>query len=474
MTSSTVGPAGSRVTPLGVALTSTNGTDASEAATTVTIAFRDTAAAPAGPSGFTGAPFAGNVALTIYNSATGTAGAAQAAPVPVCGAISPTSSSCVFTIADAGTNGYYRFRARVRDASFPGGNVSDSTFVVWLDDETVPTVAGVTAPSTILPNTPTTFGADMSDNVELGDNLVSLGYPNTTSGGTVFYAHQARRVMGTFGPEELSASATSTGTGSFTFDPMVVSLQSSGAVGCNVSAPFANCPQNGVGDNGFVTAVNFAVRDMAGMRVGTVCPAPALPPVVVDGTFTQGGSATFTEQGIAAAAPNGSCIQRQNNTITPNVVAGFGTAIPFDFGTIASFFDFIQNDPCRAASAKFNRLTTTAGGPAGTAGGFDCDAAATGSVVSLQAEAHGQQGVLANPFPQGVKFYRLDASGRWVIVEAPAATVQVFDDDVLAVRRWIYTVVTNTTEVPTGSTVRAIGLRNNAGLIATGFDNVVP
>lgn len=470
MLSAVLGPAGSLVTPLGVALTTTNGTDASEAATTLTVTFRDTSVAPAGPSGFSTTPLAGQVAVRVFNAATGTAGLAFAIADPVCGPLSATSSGCTITVPDAGTNGYYQITTTVRDVSFPGGNVSSpSTTVLWLDDETAPVVAGVTAPSTIAPNTAYTFGADMSDNVELGDNLMSFGYPNVTAGPVNFYAHQLRKPIGEFGPTALTASATATSAeGSITTTP-IFNVQSVGG-GCFVDAngdgvndiPFpTSCPVNGAGDNGIVTAVNMAIRDMAGVRVATICPAPG-----VDGAVTQGGS-TLTTQGIAAVAPNGSCTQRQNNSITPNVIAGGGTA--FNFGTIANLYDFVQNDVCRGTAPIFGRTTTTSG-----AGGFTCAAAPTGTVVTLQAEAHGAQGQLANPFPEGVRFYILDPSGRWVVIDAGAVTVQVFDDDVLAVRRWIYTASTTTTVVPIGSTVRAVGIRGNAALVANTTDRVVP
>jgi hypothetical protein len=403
------------------------------------------------------------VAVRVFNAATGTAGAAFAIAAPVCGPLSATSSGCTITVPDAGTNGYYQITTTVRDVSFPGGNVSSpATVVLYLDDETAPVVAGVTAPSTIAPNTAYQFGADMNDNVELGDNLMSFGYPNLTAGPVNFYAHQARKPIGVFGPEALTASATATSAeGSITTTP-IFNVQSVGAVGCNAAAAFLACPQNGAGDNGIVTAVNMAIRDMAGVRVATICPAPG-----VDGAVTQGGSAAGTAQGIAAVAPNGSCTQRQNNSITPNVVAGGGTA--FDFGTIANLFDFVQNDVCRGAAPIFGRTTTAAAG-----GGFTCAAAATGTVVTMQAEAHGAQGQLANPFPEGVRFYMLDASGRWVVIDAGAVTVQVFDDDVLAIRRWIYTASTTTTVVPIGSTVRAVGIRGNAALVANTTDRIVP
>jgi hypothetical protein len=462
MLSAVLGPAGSLVTPLGVTLTQMNGTDASEAATVLNVTFRDTSVAPAGPSGFSTNPLAGQVAVRVFNAATGTAGTSFAIAAPVCGPLSATSSGCTITVPDAGTNGYYQITTTVRDVSFPGGNVSSpATVVLYLDDETAPTVAGVTAPSTINPNTAYTFGADMNDNVELGDNLMSFGYPNVTAGPVTFYAHQPRKMIGEFGPAALTASATATSAeGSITTTP-IFNLQSVGGVGCDAAAPFAACPQNGVGDNGIVTAVNMAIRDMAGQRVATVCPAPG-----VDGAVTQGGS-TLTAQGIAAVAPNGSCTQRQNNSITPNVIAGGGTA--FDFGTIANLYDFVQNDICRGTAAIFGRTNTAAVG-----GGFTCAAAPAGTVVTLQAEAHGAQGQLANPFPDGVRFYSLDPSGRWVVIEAGNVTVQVFDDDVLAVRRWIYTAVTNTTVVPVGTMVRAIGIRGNAGLIASTTDRTTP
>jgi hypothetical protein len=274
----------------------------------------------------------------------------------------------------------------------------------------------------------------MSHPIELGDQLVSVGYPNAGQPVT-FYAHQPRAVLATFGPAELVTSHT----GAFTMDPMVSSLQM-------VTA--GNVPD--AGNNEFVEAVNFAVRDMAGHRVATVCPSPG-----VDGAFTQGGPGPPAASAVASA-PNGSCIQRQNNNIRPNVLAGLAPgATPFNFGGLG-IQAFVQNPICRHTAV----VGFTAACPA-----------PTGTVVTLRAEAHGAQGLFANPF-ESLRFYMKHAD-RWVLVEG-TADIFVVDDDVQAIRRWIYRLQTTTTQIPAGTEIRAVGIRGNSGLAASNTDRFVP
>src|SRR6185436_17669439 len=126
--------------------------------------------------------------LTLFNAANPN-GVAVATGL-VCG-----GSACTVTIPDAvvsggANNGYFRLTTSVRDVSFGATTNSTAPSVIfYLDDETAPSVAGVTASSTIVGGQPATFTADMSDNVELGDNMASVGYTTNCAaqGGTCYY-----------------------------------------------------------------------------------------------------------------------------------------------------------------------------------------------------------------------------------------------------------------------------------------------
>ena len=91
----------------------------------------------------------------------------------------------------------------------------------------------------------------------------------------------------------------------------------------------------------------------------------------------------------------------------------------------------------------------------------------------MSAEARGPQGTFANPFPNGVNFYRFDNTlGRWVIVAADATGTAV-DDDIQLVRRWIFSVTVDGALLPPGTVVQAIGINAGRGLV-NGVNNTVP
>jgi hypothetical protein len=396
-----------------------NGTDQDDVDNVVTISFVDTAVAPAGPSGFGDAPL--TVRMVRFNDANvdGALDSTVIAVTPVCG-----GTSCTFTIPDAvsaATAGYFRIVSSVRDvASGATPNRSADTTFIYLDDETAPTVAGVTAPSTISGAASVTFSADMSDNVELGDILASIGYTgncaaqqnntNAPGGSTCYYAHQPNRDLATYGLP-LTSRATAGAEGSFTFNPFIYSLETTLAGG----APAGNAA--------FASNVNLAVRDEAGVQVGIACPAPGVDGAVAGATGPAGGS----------------CVARENNNISVNVAAGSTLT---NFAALnTGLTDFDQLAPTRSA--------TTAGA----------------DPIILTAEALGPQGTFANPFTS-VNFYRWSATqSRWILV-GTATGVRAFDRDVQNVRVWEYTLSTTDAIVPTGTIIRAIGVRDGRGLIA--------
>ena len=396
-----------------------NGTDQDDVDNVVTVTFVDESVAPAGPSGFGNNPL--TVSMVRFNDANvdGALDSTVIAVTPVCG-----GTSCTFTIPDAvsaATAGYFRIISRVADvASGATANRSADTTWIYLDDETAPTVAGVTAPSTISGAAAVTFSADMSDNVELGDILASIGYTGNCAaqqantgapaGSTCYYAHQPNRDLGTYGLP-LASRATAAGEGSFTFSPFIYSLETTLAGG----APAGNAA--------FASNVNLAVRDEAGVQVGINCPAPG-----VDGAVAG-----------ATGAAGGSCVARENNAISVNVAAGSTLT---NFAALnTGLTDFDQLVPTRSA-------TTTGADP-----------------IVLTAEALGPQGTFANPFTS-VNFYRWSATqSRWILIGA-ATGVRAFDRDVQNVRVWEYTLGTTDAIIPAGTIVRAIGVRDGRGLIA--------
>jgi hypothetical protein len=310
----------------------------------------------------------------------------------------------------------------VQDAANSGGgsrNTSPTDSLIFLDDEVPPSVAGVTAPSTIAPGS-VTFTADATDNVEMGDVIASVQYNNDLNG---YYAHNGAQSVGAYGVSPLDFSRTLAGANalSVTFNPFIYSVETTSSAG----VPNA--------DQAVAGAVNFAVRDVAGVQLNVTCPAPGAG----DGAFGE----------FAPVSNRSNCIQRQNNNITPNVLAG--TAVPSSYTVIAAgIASFVQNGPVRTGSTT------------------------TGTVV-LEGEARGPQGTFANPFPNGVNFYRLDASlQRYIFVGS--ATGRAIDDDIQAVRRWVYTTSSlPVSQVPVGATIRALGV-NTGRALRNAADRVVP
>ncbi|MEX2281026.1 MAG: Ig-like domain-containing protein [Gemmatimonadota bacterium] len=399
-----------------------NSTDNDEVANTITVFFADTAAgAQGGPSGFLATPLVVTTS-TRTNSAGGTASTTtNIASTVTCPSATGGANACDVALTEAtsaATSGYFRLVFNVRDAANPGSgaaNTSASREFVHLDDEATPAVAGITAPSTISGAAAVTFTADATDNVELGDVIASNSY---TISATDYYAHFGRQTIGTYGisPLDFARTAATGNALSVTMNPFIYSLEATSAAGVPSGAP------------GVANAINFAVRDVAGVELNVACPAPAAG----DGAVGE----------VASPANRSNCIQRQNNNIAPNILAG--TPAPASFATIAvGMTSFVQNNPVH-----------------------------TGATVTLQAEARGPQGTFANPFPNGVNFYRFDtALQRWIFVAT--ATGSAIDDDIQNVRRWVYTTTVSDTVVPAGTSVRAIGINAGRGLISN-TDQTVP
>jgi hypothetical protein len=379
----------------------------------ITVTFADSATLPqGGPSGFSGAPLVVSVD-TVINATGGVVYTA----VPVCPSATAGANGCDITLPETTTPtnaGYARLVFSVRDAANPGTgapNTSASREFVHLDDETAPAVAGITAPSTISGAAATTFTADATDNVELGDVLASNSYQGFYAG--TYFAHQPRQTIGTYGvsPLDFSRTAATGNALSVTLNPFIFSLENT--VGAGVPS----------GTPGVASAINFIVRDVAGVQLNVFCPVPAAG----DGAVAE----------VPSTANRSNCIQRENNNIAPNILAG--TPVPASFNTIApGISSFVQNLPVRNANGT----------------------------VTLQAEARGPQGTFANPFPNGVNFYVFDnnVGGRWVIVGS-ATLVQAIDDDIQLVRRWVYTATVAGTLVPVGAQVSAIGINAGRGLV---------
>jgi hypothetical protein len=342
-------------------------------------------------------------------------------------AIACAGSSCTFGFPEttsSATSGYFRIIYTVRDAAFSGtgtpNQVTDT--IIYLDDEAPPSLAGVTAPSTIT-SAPVTFTADATDNVELGDVIASIGYGNSGN----FYAHAGgQQPVGSYGISPLDFSRTAAGGNalSVTLNPFIYSLEHTSAAGL----PLA--------DAAFANAVNFAVRDVAGVQLNVACPAPAAG----DGAVGE----------VAAPANRSNCLQRQNNNIIPNVQAGVGSTTPTNYNTATLTPPPAQN------IMSFLQLAPTV----------------STTTVTLTAEATGPQGTFANPFPNGVNFYRYDTAQQRYIFVVTSTSAVATDDDVQAIRRWRYTATTTTAITPSGTMIRAIGVNNGRGLVSGNNVNV--
>jgi hypothetical protein len=388
-----------------------NSTDNDEVTNVITVTFADSASGTqGGPSGFPNTP----LVVTVDTIINATGGSPYTAVV-TCPSATAGVNGCDVVLPETTTPtnaGYQRLVFNVRDAANPGtgaANASASREFVHLDDENPPAVAGVTAPSTISGAAPVTFTADATDNVELGDVLASNSYTNFAG---TYWAHLPRQTIGTYGisPLDFSRTAATGNALSVTMNPFIFSLEATTAAGLPTGTP------------GVATAINFVVRDVAGVQLNVFCPLPAAG----DGAVAE----------VPPVANRSNCIQRENNNIAPNILAG--TPAPASFNTIApGIISFLQNLPVRNADGT----------------------------VTLQAEARGPQGTFANPFPNGVNFYVFNNTlGRWVIVGS-STLVQAIDDDIQLVRRWVYTTTVAGSLVPVGATVSAIGINAGRGLV---------
>jgi len=379
----------------------------------VTIQFLDTAGTlNAGPAGFppsTGAVTGGSSAVVRHNAANQPNGTSLGLANLTCGPLGPVSSTCTYTIPDATsatTAGYFVNTTNVIDATVPGGNVSATITRTFLDDETPPQVAGVTAPSSIVGANPVTFTADMSDNVELGDLLAAVGYnqgyfahtPAACTSGAVSCA--PRQVLAAYG---LPLTSAITGA-SVMYSPFIYAMETT--TGGNLPA----------GDQAVAQAINFAVRDMAGMVLRSPCPVPPTD------------NAVFQVDSLADGSLDGACLQRQNNNVAANI--NFGTP-----GPVASFATI---QPTMTSWAVDSTANTTL--PA-------TSAAPTSGNVTVRATAQGPQGTFLNPF-DNVNFYVLDVQNqRWIQLPG-APLVRASDADVVGVRVWRYTLVVPSTSWP--------------------------
>ena len=376
-------------------------TDNDDANETVTVQFED---AGTGPSGFNATPVRAKLeriqasGTTCYNPDTG---AALTGTALACGTGSTisTDGTVVFPEGD----GYWRLTVFVVDEA---GNASASESFVYLDDEVAPTVAGIVSPSTIEGGTQVTFNADLTDNVDLGDALVSIGYTDN-----IFFANEGRRTIGTYGPTPLTTSDA----GAFTFTHFIASMEETDGLG----APNGNILT--------ANAVNYAVRDVAGVELDRDCPAPP-------------GDVTSSSSTL------GNCTTRQNNNIGPNVAAGntFDSFVGMTPLLDTFTFDATPDAPDNAGNAE--------------------DPDADEPVVTFTAVATGDQGTFGNPF-DFVNFYWYDAAeGRWIRVATDATGVAT-DDDVQNVRRWTWTATFEPSNLDDGAnTFWAVGVRDGRGL----------
>ena len=379
----------------------------------VTMQFLDTAGTlNAGPAGFppgTGAVTGGTSTVIRHNAANQPNGTSLGLTALTCGPLGPVSSTCTYTIPDATsatTAGYFVNSTNVIDATVPGGNLSATIVRTYLDDETAPSVAGITAPSSIVGANPVTFTADMSDNVELGDLLAAVGYntgyfahtPAACTSGAISCA--PRQVLAAYG---LPLTSAITGA-SVMYSPFVYSMETTGA---------------GVlpaGDQAIAQSINFAVRDMAGMVLRAPCPVPPTD------------NAAFAVDSLADGSLDGWCLQRQNNNVAANI--NFGTP-----GPVASFTTIQPTMTSWSVDSTANStLPATSAAP-------------TSGNVLIRATAQGPQGTFLNPFDV-VQFYVLDVQNqRWIQLPG-SPLVRASDADVVGVRVWRYTLTVPSTSWP--------------------------
>jgi hypothetical protein len=372
----------------------------------------DAATPPAGPSGFTAQ--ANFVRLVRYNAADPN-GRCVHPQTGVSISTTITAAACwvplgnpaiVGGIAAMAQNGYYELTTYARDAAL---NQSEQVTRMILWDNTPPVLGSLTVPSVIFGGQPATFFGQLTDNVDLGDVWTTIGF---AGGSGPIWLVQQRDVLSTWGL------------------PLVTNIGHEATIPQfirSIVQTTADGEPQGILARSTATWGEMAVRDMAGMTLGDLCPAP------IAGAFGQTAWNCSTRQTAIFSA------------VSLGVTGPGGTA--YRNWTVFAAGQTINNFALTAPTFPFQMSLTD--GPISTL---------------ITASVTGQFQVFNNPF-QRVQFY-IFAAGRWHPIGQGA--VGVFDDTQQNIRTWTYTVNFSAMGwAPGAYPVAAVGVDANGDALMT-------
>jgi uncharacterized protein YjdB len=345
----------------------------------------DAATPPAGPAGFTAnANFA---RLVRYNAAdpngrciNPNTGVSLSTNINAAACWVAFGNPATVGLAMAATNGYYVLTTYAQDAAL-NQSAEQSRMILW--DNTAPVMGSLSVPSVIFGGQPASFFAQLTDNVDLGDVWTTIGL---TGGSGAIWLVQNVDMLSTWGlPLVTNIGHTATIP---QFIRSIVQTDAGGA------------PQGPVARS-IATVAEMAVRDMAGMTLGDLCPLP------VAGDDAWAFNCRLRQASIASAVNLG--VTGPGGTAYRDWTAfAVGQQI-FNFALTAPTFPFQMS------------LTDANVGPIST---------------PITASVTGTFQVFNNPF-QRVQFY-IFAAGRYHPLGQSA--VGVFDDTQTNIRTWTYTV----------------------------------
>jgi uncharacterized protein YjdB len=357
-----------------------------------TLTYVDTAMAPAGPSGFGVDPL--RVRLVRHNAADPNGRCIH--PVTGVSVSANINAAACFVVVTGNpgvvnipaVDGYYVMTAFAVDAA---GNQSPMVTRTTLNDFTAPFAGSLTVPSVITGNQTTSFFAQLTDNVDLGDAWATIGFGG--GAGDVWLV-QAQQMIGSYGIPIIVSDART-----LTIDQFIRTVTATTALG----APTVNVSM--------ATTAEFAVRDVAGIQLGDLCPAPTAG----DNAASQ--NCHLRQASIAAAVTIG---------ITPaNPVrnwTNFGAG-----GLLTATSTFLLNPlPATMCNADPSQPGPNQPCPSGDPIQTPISASVTGPAQTFN-----------NPFQRVLFYVRAGTTNRAHLIGQ--GSISVTDNTITGIRTWTYT-----------------------------------
>ncbi|CAN5634814.1 hypothetical protein BH23GEM9_BH23GEM9_05990 [soil metagenome] len=365
------------------------------------LTYIDAATPPAGPAGFGVDPL--RVRLVRYNAAD---------PNGRC--INPNTGVSVSTDINAAAcfvvvtgnpgvvnipaiDGYYVMTGYAVDAA---GNQSPMVTRMTLNDFTAPFAGSLTVPTVITGGAAASFFAQVTDNVDLGDVWATIGFMG--GAGNVWLV-QAQQTIGAYGLPIITSDART-----LVVDQFIRSVTATQPTG-EAQAPASRS---------VATTAEFAVRDVAAMQLGDLCPAPTAG----DNASTQ--NCHLRQASIAAAVTLGVTVANPYRDWTAtgagSLLAGPSAALPtgsqFTLGALPAAM--CNGDPTQPVSGQ----PCPSGNPITT---------------SIRASVTGPAQTFNNPFQRVLFYVRAGATNRAHLIGL--GSISVTDNTITGIRTWTYT-----------------------------------